>query len=84
MTNRITRMAVTLPKAYVLRGAGKPIPAGRYEVTMEEEPLGDLMEPAYRRVAASLYVPLPDGRIGIGQILDIDQPDFAALLKFKS
>ncbi len=43
MTNRITRVVVTLPEPFLLAGLGEPVPAGRYEVTTEEEPLGDIM-----------------------------------------
>ncbi|CAN5264412.1 hypothetical protein BH10PSE7_BH10PSE7_38130 [soil metagenome] len=80
MTNRITRMVVVLDVPLLLRGAETPVPPGRYEVTTEEEPLGDLMEPGYRRIAATLYVPPPPGRIGIGQVIDIETPEFEALL----
>ena len=36
MTNRITRVVVTLPEPFLLAGLGEPVHAGRYEVTTEE------------------------------------------------
>lgn len=72
MTNRITRAMMTFPKPFSLEGVTGLSPAGKYEVTTEEEPLGDSMTPAYRRVSTTIYIPLPHGRIGIGQIVEVD------------
>jgi hypothetical protein len=72
MTNRVTRVTMTFAKPFLLDGVKGILPAGRYEVTTEEEPLGDSMEPAYRRVFTTIYIPLPPGRIGIGQIVEVD------------
>ena len=41
MTNRITRVMMTFPKPFLLEGVTGFSPAGKYEVTTEEEPLGD-------------------------------------------
>ena len=30
------------------------------------------MTPAYRRISTTIYIPLPHGRIGIGQIVEVD------------
>jgi len=84
VTNRITRIAISLSCPYTFAGTTKVIPAGTYEVTTEEEPLGDMMESGYRRIAANLYVPPPGGRVGIGEIVDIGQSDLDALLKYTS
>ena len=80
MTNRITRIVVMPVEPFPLHGADKPLPPGRYEITTEEEPLGDVMEPAYRRIAATIYIPPPPGRIALGQIIDLDAGELAALL----
>ena len=57
-----------------------PIPAGRYEVTVEEEPIGDLMFSAYRRISASIYLPRVPGRVGVGQAVALDQSELDMLL----
>jgi hypothetical protein len=43
MTHRIRQVMVTLAKPFLLSGLDQPIPAGRYQITTEEEPLGDTM-----------------------------------------
>ena len=80
MTNRITRVMMTFPKPFVLEGVTGSSPAGKYEVTTEEEPLGDSMTPAYRRVSTTIYIPLPHGRIGIGQIVEVDPNALSSIL----
>jgi hypothetical protein len=81
MTNRITRVKVTLPEPFVLSDTSDPVPAGEYEVTTEEEPLGDFMYPAYRRISATIYLPQLPGRMGVGQVIDIDNNELNALLE---
>jgi hypothetical protein len=80
MTNRILRTMVTLPKPFPLAGMTEPLPAGRYEVTTEEEPLGDFMYAAYHRVSATIYVPQVPGRPGVGQVIEINANELEALL----
>lgn len=46
--------------------------AGDYEITTEEEPIGDFMVLAYRRISTTIYIPPPTGRLGIGQIIEIN------------
>ena len=57
MTNRVRSVVVTLTKPLLLSGLDEAVPAGRYEVTTEEEPAGDVMYPAYKRISATLYLP---------------------------
>jgi hypothetical protein len=76
-------MLVTVPKPLALKGAEELIPAGQYEVTTEEEPLGDMMESAFRRLAATIYVPPPAGRIALGQIIDLESEEVDTLLTGK-
>ena len=65
MTNRVRSVVVTLTKPLLLSGLDEAVPAGRYEVTTEEEPAGDVMYPAYKRISATLYLPQVPGRIGV-------------------
>ena len=82
MTNRITRVTVTLPEPFVLSDTSDPVPAGEYDVTTEEEPLGDFLYPAYRRISATIYLPQLPGRMGVGQVIDIDNNELTALLEY--
>ena len=81
MTNRITRVKVTLPESFLLAGLHEPVPAGSYEITTEEESLGDVMYPAYRRLSATIYLPQVPGRIGVGQVIEIGAMELNALLE---
>jgi hypothetical protein len=81
MSNRITHVMVTLSEPFLLTGLTEPVPAGRYEVTTEEEPLGDFMYAAYRRISATIYLPQLPGRIGIGQIIEVTSAEFDALME---
>ena len=74
MTNRVKRVKVSFAGPFQLAGMAKAFPPGDYEITTEEEPLGDVMYPAYRRISTQIYLPRPAGQIGLGEILDID-PD---------
>jgi hypothetical protein len=60
------------------------VPAGTYEVTTEEEQLGDFIYEAYRRTSTSIYVPPRPGDHGIGQIISIDPAELADTLKKSS
>jgi hypothetical protein len=71
---------MTFPKPFLLEGVTGFSPAGKYEVTTEEEPLGDSMTPAYRRISTTIYIPLPHGRIGIGQIVEVDPSVLSSIL----
>ena len=84
MTNRITRVKVTLPESFLLAGLHEPVPAGSYEITTEEESLGDVMYPAYRRLSATIYLPQVPGRIGAGQVIEIAAMELNALLEHQA
>ena len=72
-------MLVKIPEPFALKGADKLIPPGEYEVTTEEEPLGDMMEPGYRRIAASIYLPPPPGLMALGQIIELESGELDML-----
>lgn len=79
MINRITRVTMTFAKPFLLDGVTGFSPAGRYEVTTEEEPLNDSVTPAYRRISTTIYLPLPPGRVGIGQIVEVDPQELGRI-----
>jgi hypothetical protein len=70
--NRVTRFTYTFPTPFKLTGMDEICAAGDYEITTEEEPLGDFIVPAYRRISTTIYIPAPIGHPGIGQIVEID------------
>jgi hypothetical protein len=67
---RVTRKVVRIERPFRLGDANNP--AGDYEVTTYEEPLGDLMYDAFRRISTKIYLPPIGRRIGMGQFVEID------------
>jgi hypothetical protein len=80
MTNRSKQVVVTVAEPFALSGLDGAIPAGRYEVTTDEEPLGDIMYPGYRRISATIYLPRVPGRIGVSQNIELTSSELSALL----
>lgn len=78
MSNRVTRFIYSFPTPFKLTGMGEICAAGDYEITTEEEPIGDFIVPAYRRISTTIYIPPPVGQPGIGQIVEIDPEELMA------
>jgi hypothetical protein len=78
MQNRIKRFTYSFPTPFKLTGMEEICAAGDYEITTEEEPLGDFMVPAYRRISTTIYIPPPAGEPGIGEIVEIDPQELTA------
>jgi hypothetical protein len=72
MENRIRHFTYAFPTPFQLTGMGEICAAGDYEVTTEDEPIGNFVLPAYRRISTTIYIPPPAGRPGIGQVIQID------------
>jgi hypothetical protein len=56
MTTRTRTETLTFSNSFRLTGLDEQIPAGTYEVEIEEERLGDVSFPAYRRVLTLLHL----------------------------
>lgn len=72
MQNRTQRFIYNFPTPFKLTGMSEICAAGDYEITTEEEPLGDFIVPAYRRISTTIHIPPPAGQPGIGQIIEIE------------
>jgi hypothetical protein len=57
---RLARKIVRIDRPFRLANTSNP--AGDYEVTIEEEQLGDLMFEVFRRISTKIYLPPSDGR----------------------
>ena len=79
---RVTRKIVRIDRPFRLADTSNP--AGDYEVTTEEEQLGDLMFEAFRRISTKIYLPPSGGRIGIGDFVEIDPRQLEILMKPES
>ena len=79
--NRVRRKTVTIDRPFRLSNGSRNLPAGDYEITTEEEPVGDVMFEAFRRVSTTIYLPVTTGQIGLGEILEIDPQELEHLLR---
>jgi hypothetical protein len=79
---RLTRKIVRIDRPFRLANTSNP--AGDYEVTIEEEQLGDLMFEVFRRISTKIYLPPSDGRIGIGNFVEIDPRQLEILMNPES
>ena len=79
--NRLIRKTVNIDRPFRLSNGTRNHPAGDYEIAIEEEPLGDMMLQAYRRVSTTIYLPETSGQIGFGEILEIDPRELEHLLQ---
>jgi len=69
---RVTRQFVTISAPFQLKGMEEKRPAGIYEITTTEQPIGDLMFEAYRRISTTIYLPPRSGEYGIGIFIETD------------
>lgn len=80
MTTRTTRSMVTFPHPFALAGYGDQLPAGEYEVIVDEERLEGLSFEAFRRTATYLMVHGQGRRAGRMEMLQITDADLKAAL----
>jgi len=69
MANRETKRFVDINRPFQVPGLSRLYPAGRYEVTTEEEPLGDSMTPVFKRISTVIYLPREEGDENAGDII---------------
>jgi hypothetical protein len=77
---RTRRRKLTFSRPFTLRGIGRALPAGEYELVTDEELIEELSFPAYRRTASWIMAPA-EGAIGTTEMIPIDPVDFAAALE---
>ena len=82
--NRLSRKTVSIARPFRLSNGTRNHPAGDYEITIEEEPLGDMTFEAFRRISTTIYLPETTGHIGVGEILDVDPRELEHLLQKQS
>jgi hypothetical protein len=79
MFNRINREVVDIRRSFEMSDPPRTFPPGRYEITTEEEPLGDGMRPVYRRISTTIYLPRRAGDVGLGEIIEIEPAELQRL-----
>jgi hypothetical protein len=80
MSTRTNRKTVTFRKPFSLKGIGRSLPAGPYEVVTDEELIDGLSFPVYRRVATMMLVPALSSRSSI-EMVTIDPADLSAAIR---
>ncbi len=80
MNIRSSKSMVTFTHSFALPGYPDELPAGEYEVVIEEELLRGLSFEAYRRMATYLTVHGKDGHAGRTEMRPINENDLEAAL----
>jgi len=75
---RRTRQTFTFDQPFSLSVIDEMQPAGTYKVDIDEEPIEGLSFLAYRRVATTIYLPLPHGGAGSVQAVRVEPGELAA------
>lgn len=81
---RTTRQSVTFDERFSLTGLDEAQSPGTYAVDVDEELIEGLSFLAYRRIATTIYLPLPTGGAGSVQAVRVDPGELAAALDPRS
>ncbi len=75
---RTKRVTLTFRHPFTLHGAGRELAAGRYEMVRDDELIGEVFVPVYRRVATLILLPAQAHRQSTIAMVDVDPADLAA------
>ncbi len=75
MTIRTSSKTVTFALPFLLKGIDRELAAGSYRVVTDEELIGQLSFPAYRRVSTMIFVPAQASSV---EMVSIDPLDLQA------
>jgi hypothetical protein len=78
---RVARQFITITAPFKLKVMEQEWPPGVYEITTTEEPMGDFMYEAYRRISTTIYLPPQSGDYGIGKIVETDPAELEVLTR---
>jgi len=78
MLTRPKRVTLTFQHPFWLKGVDRRLAAGQYEVVTDEELIGELMFPIYRRVASLIFVPADAYEPSSVEMVNVDQTELAA------
>ncbi len=81
MAIRTSSGSVTFARPFLLSTLDGVQPPGTYRVDTDEELLSDLSFPAYRRIAAWLWLALPSGGPGSAQMVPVDPLELETALR---
>jgi hypothetical protein len=75
MSVRSLSKTVVFSKPFQLKGVDRVHPAGDYRMVTDEELIGGLSFPVYRRVATMIFLPAQSHRASSIEMVTIDPPD---------
>ncbi len=78
---RTSEKKVTFERPFTLKSVDEVLPAGTFTVETDEELLGGMWFPAYRRILTLLHVPGMPGQAVITRVLTIDPNELDTALK---
>jgi hypothetical protein len=81
MIARTNSKMVTFRHRFLLKGIDRILPAGDYRVLTDEELLGDLSFPVYRRVSTMMMVPGQSYGSSSVELVTVDPFDLQAALE---
>jgi len=77
-TTRTKRVTLRFLHPFTLKGIGRQLPPGNYEIVSDEELIEELSFPVYRRVATLIFVPGEAYRKSSIEMVDVDPQELAA------
>lgn len=77
MTTRTSKKTVTFKRPFNLAGFGEELPAGSYNIEMDEELLEGISFPVYRRIATLIHL---YAHAGLTQTLTVDPKELDTAL----
>jgi hypothetical protein len=78
MLTRTKRVTLTFRHPFSLKGVERRLAPGQYEVVTDEELIGELSFPVYRRVATLLFLPAQAHLPSTIEMVNVDPADLAA------
>ena len=78
MLARSKRVTLTFQHPFSLKGVDRRLAPGQYEVVTDEELIGELMFPVYRRVASLIFVPAEAYQPSSIEMVNVDPAELAA------
>ena len=80
MTTRTKRKTVHFVRPFLLKGIGRTLPAGDYDVLTEQDLIEGLSFPVYRRVLTTIIVPAAEPHPSCIEMLTVDPRELEEML----
>ena len=63
-----------------MKGVGRVLPAGNYEIVTDEELIEEMSFPVYRRISTMIFVPMQSHQAASVEMVTVDPLDLQAAL----